>query len=103
MLKTRQCLLGFKLGDEVRRVHHVRAKDRYELSFAVGIHALLRGRAAIGTPTVARVHRRLARETMHFCARIGRSISYETPVGQLGPSVHADCDAPALTGQSSLW
>src|SRR5258708_22571703 len=39
-LKTRQCLLGFKLGAEVRRVHHVRAKDRYELSFTVRIRHL---------------------------------------------------------------
>ena len=43
-LQTQQGLLGFKLGNEVRRVDHVGAKDRYELSLAVGI--LSRGAAA---------------------------------------------------------
>src|SRR2546430_11428144 len=65
-LKTLQRLLGFKLGNEIRRVDQVRAKDRYELSFAVGIPTLLRSRATIGAPTVARVHCRSARETKHY-------------------------------------
>ena len=88
-LQTQQRLLGFKLGNEVRRVDHVCAKDRHELSLAVGILGLGtprnadRARAATGAPKVAGVHRRLAGETMHFCALIGTSVSNETPRGRL--------------------
>jgi hypothetical protein len=88
-LKTQQGLLGFKLGNEVRRVDHVRAKDRHELSLAVGIlgrgvpRIADRARAAMGAPEVAGVHRRLASETMHFCALIGTKVSNRNTRGRL--------------------
>jgi len=81
---------------------HVRAKDRHELSFAVGIRALLCGRAAMGAPPVARVHRRLAHETMQFRTLIGGRMSNETPSRLLGTRGLMDCDVPGLTDKPPL-
>jgi hypothetical protein len=77
--KARQGLLGIEFGDEARRMDQIRAENRHELPFAVGILALLRRCTAMGTPIVSRIHRRSACETMHFHALFGRR--YLTPAG----------------------
>src|SRR3954468_18657429 len=54
-------------------MNQVRTKDGDELPLAVRIEGLLRCGTALGAPSVARVHLRLTRETIHFCALVGRS------------------------------
>jgi len=84
-LQTQQGLLGFQLGDQVRRVNNVRAKDGHELPLTdrilnLGVPRIAdRARAAMGAPKVAGVHRRLTGETVHFCDLIGTKMSNETP------------------------
>ena len=86
-LEARHGFLGFKFGNEVRRMDHVGAKDRDELPFAVRILALLRRGTAIWRTSCRPRPSSIGTRNNAFLRSCRLRFSNEAPAGSPGASV----------------